>query len=89
MTNANHDWVSALLAIRLPLFIAPQQAVELVLEHLGVQAITATDSGNSTYNGSSSSNQSLLDVVFTGVIVITTSDSAGDQSSTNLTLTTK
>jgi hypothetical protein len=88
MTNANHDWVSALLAIRLPLFIAPQQAVELVLEHLGVQAITATDSGNSTYNGSSSSNQS-LDVVFTGVIVITTSDSAGDQSSTNLTLTTK
>jgi hypothetical protein len=55
---------------------------------LGVQAITATFGGDSTYSGSSSSNQS-LDVVFTGVIAITTSDAAGDQSSTNLTLTTK
>jgi hypothetical protein len=55
---------------------------------IGVQAITATFGGDSTYSGSSSSNQS-LDVVFTGVIAITTSDAAGDQSSTNLTLTTK
>jgi hypothetical protein len=55
---------------------------------IGVQAITATYAGDSTYSGSSSSNQS-LDVVFTGVIAITTSDSAGDQSSTNLTLTTQ
>jgi hypothetical protein len=55
---------------------------------IGVQAITATYGGDSTYSGSSSSNQS-LDVVFKGVIVITTSDSAGDQSSTNLTVSSK
>jgi Bacterial Ig-like domain (group 3) len=53
---------------------------------IGVQAITATYGGDSTYSGSSSSNQS-LDVAFTGVIAITASDSAGDQSSRNLTLT--
>jgi hypothetical protein len=53
---------------------------------IGVQAITATYGGDSTYSGSSSSNQS-LDVSFTGVIAITTSDSAGDQSATNLTVT--
>jgi hypothetical protein len=55
---------------------------------IGVQAITATYSGDSTYSGSSSSNQS-LDVAFTGVIAITTSDSAGDQNSTDLAVTTQ
>jgi hypothetical protein len=55
---------------------------------IGVQAITATYGGNSIYSGSSSANQS-LDVAFTGVIAITTSDSAGDQSSTSLTVITQ
>jgi hypothetical protein len=55
---------------------------------IGVQAITATYGGDSTYGGSSSANQS-LDVAFTGVIAITASDSVGDQSSTNLTVITQ
>lgn len=52
---------------------------------LGAQTITATYGGDSTYSGSSSARS--LDVSFTGVIAITATDSAGDQSSANLTLT--
>jgi hypothetical protein len=52
---------------------------------LGAQTITATYGGDSTYSGSSSTRS--LDVSFTGVVAITTTDSAGDQSSANLTLT--
>ena len=51
---------------------------------LGAQTITATYGGDSTYSGSSSIHS--LDVTFTGVVAITATDSAGDQSSANLTL---
>ena len=54
---------------------------------IGAQTITATYSGDSTYSGSSSTHS--LDVSFTGVIAITASDSAGDQSSANLTISTQ
>jgi hypothetical protein len=52
---------------------------------LGAQTITATYGGDSTYSGSSSTHS--LDVSFTGVVAITATDTAGDQSSANLTLT--
>jgi len=54
---------------------------------IGAQTITATYSGDSTYSGSSSTHS--LDISFTGVIAITATDSAGDQSSANLTLSTQ
>jgi hypothetical protein len=54
---------------------------------IGAQTITAAYSGDSTYSGSSSTHS--LDVGFTGVIAITASDCAGDQSSANLTVSTQ
>jgi hypothetical protein len=51
---------------------------------VGAQMITATYGGDSTYSGSSSTHS--LDVSFTGVVAITATDGAGDQSSVNLTL---
>jgi hypothetical protein len=54
---------------------------------IGSQTITATYSGDSAYSGSTSTHS--LDVSFTAVIAITASDSTGDQSSANLTLSTQ
>jgi subtilase family serine protease len=54
---------------------------------IGAQTITATYNGDSIYSGSSSSHS--LDVASTSVIAITASDSVGDQSSTNLTVSTQ
>ncbi|AEU37426.1 Peptidase S53 propeptide [Granulicella mallensis MP5ACTX8] len=55
---------------------------------VGSQTITAAYGGDATYSGSSSA-ASTLDVAFNGTIAVTASDSVGDQSSANLSVTVK